>query len=68
MSRFEVKGIDVTHASFHVEINEMFCGVCKRREIAFVSSSSEAVAYRYPEKASGGKFEKTAAIKIRICH
>jgi hypothetical protein len=68
MSRFEVKGIDVTHASFHVEIYELFCGLCKQREIAFVTSGSEAVACRYPEKASGGKFEKTAAIKIRICH
>lgn len=65
---FEVKGIDMTHASFHVEVNELLGRIRGQWKSTFASSGSKAIACGNSKEASSSEFEKTAAIIICLYH
>ena len=65
---FEVKGIDMTHASFHVEVNELLGRIRGQWKRTFPTSGPKAIACGNSKEASSSEFEKAAAIIICLDH
>ena len=64
----QVEGVDMTHATFHIEIDKLLCGIGQRGWGTFFSGGAKTVIGRHTEKTAGCKFKETSSVEIGFVH